>query len=93
MPDSQLTPRQYAGLAFLLVAFIGGIIGWSWAALAVDSEPSAPDSAQTRIGGPSAAVSEGTDNEPLPLGRRSLRSSEVSPPAIEVLPASASIDQ
>lgn len=30
--------RQYAGLALILVAYMGGMIGWTWAVQTVDSE-------------------------------------------------------
>lgn len=35
--------RQYLGLAVVLIAFVGGLIGWSWAAYTTMSEPGAAD--------------------------------------------------
>lgn len=35
--------RQYVGLAVVLIAFIGGLLGWSWAAYTTMSEPGAAD--------------------------------------------------
>lgn len=32
--------RQYAGLALVTIAYVGGIIGWSCAVLQVDARPS-----------------------------------------------------
>lgn len=41
--------RQYVGLALLVVAYVGGIIGWTWATLQIDkSEPAPPDTTQVR---------------------------------------------
>ena len=36
MASSPNRTRQYVGLAIIVIAFIGGIIGWSWAALTVE---------------------------------------------------------
>jgi len=34
--------RQYVGLALVVLAYVGGIIGWTWAVQTVDPPPSAP---------------------------------------------------
>ena len=34
--------RQYAGLALVLLAYLGGILGWSWAVQTVETDRSAP---------------------------------------------------
>lgn len=52
MSDADSRYRQYAGLALIILAYIGGIIGWSWATLSIDSEPAAPDTTHTRIESP-----------------------------------------
>ncbi len=41
MADGPHPSRQYAGLALVLIAYVGGIIGWSCAVLDVSSSPSA----------------------------------------------------
>lgn len=41
--------RQYLGLVVVLVAYVGGIIGWSWAAMGVESEPVPPDSGKSQV--------------------------------------------
>lgn len=43
MSASSRRIRQYVGLAIVVTAYVGGMIGWSWAALTVESEPGAPD--------------------------------------------------
>lgn len=58
MPDVDSRTRQYAGLAFVIVAYLGGIIGWSWAALTVDPAPTPPDTTHTRVETPSGTASE-----------------------------------
>lgn len=58
--DSNQRLRQYAGLAVVVVAFVGGIVGWSWAAFSVDSDPSAPDTTHTRVESSPGADSAGT---------------------------------
>lgn len=50
MSDSESRFRSYLGLALVIVAYVGGIIGWSCAALTVDSDNSAPDTAQVVLG-------------------------------------------
>lgn len=42
--------RQYVGLAIVLLAFVGGLLGWSWAAYTTMS--SGPEAADTTSGGP-----------------------------------------
>lgn len=42
-----LTFRQYAGVAVVAVAYLGGIGGWTYAALQVEAEP--PDGVQERV--------------------------------------------
>lgn len=59
MSDADSRYRQYAGLAFVLVAYVGGIIGWSWATLTVAPEPSAPDTTDTRVETPPDEVAPG----------------------------------
>lgn len=49
MSDSNQRWRQYAGLAFVIVAYVGGIVGWSWAVFAVDPEPSSPGTTHTQV--------------------------------------------
>jgi hypothetical protein len=49
MSDTKRRYRQYVGFAVVIVAYVGGIIGWSWAALTVDSNPSASESAHVRV--------------------------------------------
>lgn len=39
MSASSRPARQYAGLALIIVAYVGGIIGWSWAALTAEPAP------------------------------------------------------
>lgn len=67
VPDSDQRYRQYAGLAVVIVAFVGGIVGWSWAALSVESGPSSPDSTHTRVE-PSDPASGPTPTETSPDG-------------------------
>lgn len=40
--------RQYAGLALVILAYIGGIIGWSWAVQSVEA-PDAPPADSTAV--------------------------------------------
>jgi hypothetical protein len=47
--DTDSRARQYAGLALVIIAYVGGIIGWSWATLTVDPDPAASDTTQTRV--------------------------------------------
>ena len=49
MSNADSRTRQYAGLALVVVAYLGGIIGWSWATLTVESEPAAPDTTHSRV--------------------------------------------
>lgn len=49
MSDVDSRSRQYAGLAFVIIAYVGGIIGWSWATLTVESGPTEPDTTQTQL--------------------------------------------
>ncbi|PSQ91571.1 MAG: hypothetical protein BRD30_03140 [Bacteroidetes bacterium QH_2_63_10] len=60
MPDSRKQLRQYVGLAVVIVSFFGGIIGWGWAALSVDSAPSSPDTTETRAESSLEETTEGT---------------------------------
>ena len=47
MADGPHPSRQYAGLALVLIAYVGGIVGWSCAVLDVSSSPSSDtDTAQ-----------------------------------------------
>ena len=41
--SSNRRTRQYVGLAVVLIAFVGGLLGWSWAAYTTMSEPEAAD--------------------------------------------------
>lgn len=41
--------RAILGLVFLVVAYVGGIIGWTWAAASVDGAASSSESSQTRV--------------------------------------------
>lgn len=50
--DADSRYRQYVGLALIIIAYVGGIIGWSWATFTVDSKPSSPDTTQTRVESP-----------------------------------------
>jgi len=34
--------RQYAGLALVLLAYLGGILGWTWAVQTVETDRSSP---------------------------------------------------
>jgi hypothetical protein len=34
--------RQYIGLAVVIIAYLGGIIGWSWAVSSLDRAPAPP---------------------------------------------------
>jgi len=45
--DGSRRYRQYAGLALVLIAYVGGIIGWSCAVVRVDAESSGADSTQS----------------------------------------------
>lgn len=45
--DSPSRTRQYAGLAVVIVVYLGGIVGWSWAVTSLNSEPTPPDTVQT----------------------------------------------
>ncbi|WP_146109987.1 hypothetical protein [Salinibacter sp. 10B] len=49
MSDSTRRYRQYVGLALVIITYVGGIIGWSWAAVTVEPTPTAPDEAYTRV--------------------------------------------
>ncbi|MFP4227726.1 MAG: DUF547 domain-containing protein [Salinivenus sp.] len=40
--------RQYAGLSIVLVAYLGGIVGWSWAAFSAMDESAPADSSQAQ---------------------------------------------
>lgn len=40
--------RQFVGLAIVVVTYVGGIIGWSIAAVNVQAESEAPDELETR---------------------------------------------
>lgn len=68
MSDVDSRSRQYAGLALIIIAYVGGIIGWSWATLTVESGPPGPDTTQTQVESsplePSSATSP--DAEPTP---------------------------
>ena len=57
VPDVDSRSRQYAGLAIVIIAYLGGIIGWSWAAFSVDSAPTPPDTTHTRVELPPGAAS------------------------------------
>lgn len=56
--------RQYAGLVIIVVAFVGGILGWSWAALSVDREAPPPrdatDTTAVKSMSPAEPDEEGT---------------------------------
>jgi hypothetical protein len=72
MASSSHHTRQYVGLAIIIIAFIGGIIGWSWAALTVGpAETSAvpADSTQAMRGG--TGMSDGIEREPERVVRMS----------------------
>ena len=66
--DIDSRSRQYAGLAFVIIAYVGGIIGWSWATLTVESGPTDPDTTQTQVESPpsEAEPAESTEAEPAP---------------------------
>ena len=67
MSDRPHRLRQYAGLALVIIAYVGGIIGWSCAVLEVDNQSSsAADTTQAHH----------THAESLPLGAPRL----VAPP-------------
>jgi hypothetical protein len=34
--------RQYVGLALVILAYLGGIAGWTWAVQTVDADRSSP---------------------------------------------------
>ena len=62
--DSNQRLRQYAGLAFVMIAYLGGIVGWSYAVSSVNSEPSPPDTTQTRVESPDSASAQTTPDPP-----------------------------
>lgn len=41
--------RQYIGLAFVIIVYVGGIIGWSWAVSSLERAPD-PPSDSTAVG-------------------------------------------
>lgn len=47
MPDGPPPYRQYAGLAFVILTYVGGIVGWSCAVQQVDS--TAPPEAAAQV--------------------------------------------
>ena len=67
MSDTDQRLRQYAGLAVVIVAFLGGLVGWSWAVLSVEAGPSPPDTTHTRVE-PSQASLGPTADETIPDG-------------------------
>lgn len=50
--------RAYLGLAVLVLVYIGGILGWSWAAVSVDEAPSSSETVQTRVEAPSTFATD-----------------------------------
>ncbi|MFB6249908.1 MAG: hypothetical protein ABEL97_15205 [Salinibacter sp.] len=34
--------RQYVGLALVILAYLGGIVGWTWAVQTIDADRSSP---------------------------------------------------
>ncbi len=60
MSSSDPRLRQYVGLAVVLLAFVGGLVGWSWAAYTTMSGPAAPD---TTAGTPPERALQWVDGE------------------------------
>jgi hypothetical protein len=50
--DADSRYRQYAGLALIILIYVGGIVGWSWATLTVEPDPTAPDTSQAHVEAP-----------------------------------------
>jgi uncharacterized alpha/beta hydrolase family protein len=50
MSRSSQRIRQYVGIAVVILAFVGGLIGWTWATLTVEPADTAPDSSATGAG-------------------------------------------
>ena len=48
MPDGPPPYRQYAGLALVILAYVGGILGWSWAVWQIESSSPPADSARAQ---------------------------------------------
>lgn len=47
--------RQYVGLALVILAYLGGIVGWTWAVQTVDADRSSPsDTTEVVTPGPDA---------------------------------------
>lgn len=65
MPDADSRYRQYAGLAFIILVYVAGLIGWSWATLTVEPGPAAPDTTRTHVETP-PAVSQPVANRETP---------------------------
>jgi len=57
VPDGRPPYRQYAGLAFVILTYVGGIIGWSCAVQRVD--PSSPPDGAAQV----QAVSAGDKSQ------------------------------
>lgn len=87
MPDGRPPYRQYAGLAFVILTYVGGIIGWSCAAQQVESASPPNSSAQTvsvDAAPPAASVPTAVDAwssraRPAPDGRAQDRLRLLSP--------------
>jgi len=61
--------RQYAGLTFVLLAYLGGILGWTWAVQTVETDDARPADttaveapAPDSVGGPAVPVRPATDS-------------------------------
>jgi drug/metabolite transporter (DMT)-like permease len=48
--------RQYVGLALVILAYLGGSVGWTWAVQTVDADRAAPtDTTEVVVPGPGDA--------------------------------------
>jgi hypothetical protein len=51
--------RQYVGLALVILTYIGGIVGWTWAVQTVDADRAAPrDTTEVVVPEPDAPPAE-----------------------------------
>lgn len=53
MSDLPTRYRRYAGLAIVILVYLGGILGWSWAVTTVESASTAADSTAVHTTPPS----------------------------------------
>lgn len=75
VPDDTPRYRQYAGLALVIIAYVGGIIGWSCAVLQVEADSSSATNAPSPI-----------HQRVLPSPADSSRSAAANPPHFSTRP-------